>query len=354
MRNHSDKVADYHGGMILDTPKRNSYKKYQGYRRKNAHRVEIKERLNFLLKHSTSWEDFLAKAKLLNLAVDPNHNSKEYRKVINYKLLDLLQERPARDYTLNKKHRIYNEENIIERTNKDKPESVFSLDDIAKKYADQKNEKESLPDLTFVIEPWQIEKDTTTGIYVEIAYGRYENGVVKIPDYMLEKLENGRYKAHFNYKDIFYFWSEEKGQKNKFFKGSSLASYLSGESGLVPKRKNSAIQNVREMVAALNILSARKISSEQVPKVLGQDFYDNYEIVQEARAALNDKLFRSNEKLKYNPSNQEQAEKVKALHAEKNELEKQVKLFEKQLKTYDAALGILTEKSLSEAMDLEK
>ena len=106
-----------------------------------------------------------------------------------------------------------------------------------------------------------------------------------------------------------------------------MASYLSGENGLFPKRKNSAIQNVREMVAALNILSARQVSSEQVPKILGQDFYDNYEIVQEARSTLNDKLYRANEKLKFDPTNQELKEKVKALHAEKNDLEKQVKIF---------------------------
>ena len=108
------------------------------------------------------------------------------------------------------------------------------------------------------------------------------------------------------------------------------------------------------MVAALNILSARQVSSEQVPKILGQDFYDNYEIVQEARSTLNDKLYRANEKLKFDPTNQELKEKVKALHAEKNDLEKQVKIFEKQLKTYDSALSILTERGLSESANLEK
>lgn len=354
LRNYSDKVADYHGAMILDTPKRNSYKKYQEYRRKHAYRIELKERLNFLLTHSTSWSDFLAKAKMLNVEVDPNHNSKEHGKAINYKLLDLPQQRPARDYTIIKKHRIFNEENIIERTSKNKKEAVFSLGEIAKKYEEQKAAKESLPDLTFIIEPWQIQRDTMTGIYVEIAYGRYETGVVKVPDYMLEKMEDGRYEAHFNYKDIFYFWSDDKGQKNKFVKGASLASHLSEESGLYPKRKNSAIQNVREMVTALNILSVRQVSSDQLPTVLGKEFYDNYEIVQEARATLDDKLFRANEKLKYNPSNIEQAEKVRALHAEKKDLEKQVKQLEKQLKTYDAALGILSEKAVNETNDLEK
>lgn len=58
---------------VLKTAKRNSYTKYQQYRKKQNYRIEIKERLNFLLKHSLSWDDFLVKAKQLNLSVDPNH-----------------------------------------------------------------------------------------------------------------------------------------------------------------------------------------------------------------------------------------------------------------------------------------
>lgn len=354
LRNSSDKVADYHGAMILESAKQNSHTKYQEYRRKYAFRFELKERLNFLLKHSTSWDDFLLKAKALSIDVDPNHKSKEYGQVINYKLLDMPQQRPARDYTLNKKHRIYNEENILERTGKNDPDAVFHAGEIAQRYAEQKAEKEELPDLTFIIEPWQIQKDTVTGIYVEIAYGRFEQGVVKIPDYKLDQREDGRYEAHFNYKDTFYFWSEEPGKSNKFVKGASLANYLSGESGLMPKRKNSAIQQVREMVTALNILTARQVSSQNAPKVLGQDFHDNFEAVQEARAALKDKLLQANEKLKFDPKNTELLAKVQSLREERNELEKQVKVFEKQLKTYDAAMGILTDKGMSEPGDFEK
>ena len=354
LRNSSDKVAEYHGALILDSAKQNSYTKYQEYRRKYAFRFELKERLNFLLKHSTSWDDFLIKAKLLSIEVDPNHKSKEYGQVINYKLLDIPQKRPARDYTLNKKHRIYNEENILERTSKNDPDAVFHVSEIAQKYAEQKAEKEELPDLTFVIEPWQIQKDTMTGIYVEVAYSRYETGVIKIPDYKLDQRNDGRYEAHFNYKDTFYFWSDDQANKNKFVKGSSLASYLSGESGLVPKRKNSAIQQVREMVTALNILSARQVSSQNAPKVLGKDFHDNFEAVQLARKTLKEKLYKANEQLKYEPKNPELLSKVKALREENNDLEKQVKIFEKQLKAYDAAMGILTDKGMKEPGEFEK
>lgn len=109
LRNISDKVADFHGASVFKNAKRNSYTKYQQYRKKQNYRIEIKMRLNFLLKHSASWEDFLLKSKQLNISVDPNHRSKEYGNVINSKLLDMPQERPARDYTLNKKRRNYSE-----------------------------------------------------------------------------------------------------------------------------------------------------------------------------------------------------------------------------------------------------
>ncbi|MGL9969185.1 relaxase/mobilization nuclease domain-containing protein [Enterococcus sp. DIV1420a] len=354
LRNISDKVADYHGATTLKSVKRNSYRKYQEYRKKYAYRMELKERLNFLLKHSTSWEDFIKKARLLNITVDPDHQSKDYGKVINYRLLDMPQQRPARDYTLNKKHRIYNEENILERTSKNDSEAVYHIGEIAGKYAEHKAEKESLPDLTFLIEPWQIQKDTMTGIYVEFSYGRYETGVIKIPDFMLDQCEDGRYEVHFNYKDTFYFLNEGDRQKNKFVKGSSLSKYLLGESGLIVKRKNSAIQNVREMVTALNILSTRQVKNDRVLKVLGQDFHDNYEEVQEARGILNEKLFKANEKLKFSPNDSELQTKAAALRAERKELEKHVKAFEKQLKTYEAAVGILSEKGLMELEDFEK
>ncbi|HBI2077907.1 TPA: hypothetical protein I0H43_RS13545 [Enterococcus faecalis] len=100
--------------------------------------------------------------------------------MINFKLLDMSQESPVRDYTLNKKRRICNEENIIERVEHNNPKIVYSLLEIAQKYSEEKAEKESLPDLTFTIEPGQIEKDTMTGIYVQFSYGRYEIGIVKI------------------------------------------------------------------------------------------------------------------------------------------------------------------------------
>ena len=43
---------------------------YSAWRRQNNFRFEIKERLDFLLKHSLNKEDFLQKAKSLHLPID--------------------------------------------------------------------------------------------------------------------------------------------------------------------------------------------------------------------------------------------------------------------------------------------
>ncbi|GEM_PF-3587845 len=108
------------------------------------------------------------------------------------------------------------------------------------------------------------------------------------------------------------------------------------------------------MVTALNILSTKQVSSADLPKLLGKSFYDNYEAVQSARKILDEKLFKTNDSLKYNPDNQVLLSKAKVLHEEKVELEKQIKVFEKQLKLYDKALSILSEKEALESKTFEK
>lgn len=71
------------------------------------------------------------------------------------------------------------------------------------------------------------------------------------------------------------------------------------------------------MVTALNIISARQVSSDQAPKVVGKDFHDNFLIVQEVQKQLDEKLLSANECLKFNLNNQELLSKVKVLREEK-------------------------------------
>ena len=93
----SNKYAELYGAKVLEPRLRNSHTEYSAWRRKNNYRFEIKERLNFLLKHSLDINDFLQKAKALNLQIDTSG------KYVKYMLMDQPQERFVRDRTLSKK-----------------------------------------------------------------------------------------------------------------------------------------------------------------------------------------------------------------------------------------------------------
>lgn len=70
LENISDKHADFFGAKIIDNEKRFGHKEYMAYVSKHSFRREIKRRLDFLKKNAVSLDDFLEKARALNLFVD--------------------------------------------------------------------------------------------------------------------------------------------------------------------------------------------------------------------------------------------------------------------------------------------
>lgn len=351
LRNISDKIADQYGALVLQNTMRNSHTKYQAYRRKNSYRTLLKERLNFVIKHSTSWDDFKIKAAALDIEIDSNHFSKEYGQVINYRLKDFPQERWVRDYTLNKKRRSFSLEKIVAQSEKNNPAGSLAAWEIKTAFEKFQKEKEALPDIEVIIPPEQIESKSMTGIYIEIDYGRFERGTIKIPDYKLDLQEDGSYKAYINYKDSFYFLNEEDKIQSKFVKGSQVVQHLVDKSGLVPQRKNSAIQDVREMVAAFNIVSQRQLDGSEAVKVLGEEFQDHMSRVKLALENLDYRLLEENEKVKFNPT-PEQLSRIKALQGERKNLSVAYNNLVKKMKTYEAGQRIAANKI--NAQQLEK
>ncbi|MCU5754616.1 relaxase/mobilization nuclease domain-containing protein [Lactococcus lactis] len=73
----SDKISKEYGCKIIDRPEQklgNSHKNYLVYLAQNSYRKEIKNKLEFLMNHAHTWEDFKEKASALNLKVDDTKN----------------------------------------------------------------------------------------------------------------------------------------------------------------------------------------------------------------------------------------------------------------------------------------
>ncbi|MCK1219347.1 helical hairpin domain-containing protein [Streptococcus uberis] len=281
----SDKYADLAGAKILEAKNQFGHKEYSAYQRENVFKLEIKSRLEFLLKHSTSLEDFKSKAKALNLNVD---FSGKYAK---YKLLDKEQKRNTRDSSLSKKGR-YSLEGIEKQIAKN--EIVYSLNEIKSEYDKLQKEKADDFEIRVKIEPWQVETKTETGIYLKMQYGIANQGTVKIPSRLVDELEDGSFDIFIKKSDFFYFINPDNSSSNKFMKGSTLINQLAYESGEYILRKNPNISKLDLLVREYNYLVSHNISESEQFLELRNRFMNQIALTQESLNYLDEKIERLN------------------------------------------------------------
>lgn len=281
----SDKYADLAGAKILEAKNQFGHKEYSAYQRENVFKLEIKSRLEFLLKHSTSLEDFKSKAQALNLNVD---FSGKYAK---YKLLDKEQKRNTRDSSLSKKGR-YSLESVEKQIAKN--EVVYNLDEIKSEYDKLQREKADDFEIRVKIEPWQVEAKTETGIYLQMQYGIANQGTVKIPSRLVDELEDGSFDIFIKKSDFFYFINPDNSSSNKFMKGSTLINQLAYESGEYILRKNPNISKLDLLVREYNYLVSHNISESEQFLELRNRFMNQIEETQESLNYLDEKIERLN------------------------------------------------------------
>ena len=254
LENISDKYADLAGAKILKEQLWTNRKSYHAYRTKNSFRYEIKSRLDFLLKHSTSLEDFKSKAQALNLVVDTAG------KEIKYRLADRDQTRNVRDRTLSKKGN-YSLDKISERvvTN----EVTFSVDEIKSEYEKMVAERDDDFEMKISVEEWQVMEETKNGIYLEMEFGIRNKGTILIPAHQVEKAEDGSYEIFIQKNNFYYFVNPEYADKNRYMKGETVASQLSYDNGEMIVRKNPKISTLDQLVREYNYLSAHGVTEGQ-------------------------------------------------------------------------------------------
>lgn len=277
----SNKHAELYGAKILEPKLRNSYTDYSAWRRKHNFRYEIKERLDFLLKHSLDKDDFFQKAKALNLQIDTNG------KYVTYRLTDSPQERPVRDRSLSKKGK-YHLDKMVERFAIN--EVVYNLDNIKEKYGEEQAKKVEDFEMKIRIEPWQIKQMTNQSIHVPIIFGLDRQGTVSIPARMIDQNEDGSFTAYLKKNDFFYFLNEDHSEQNRFIKGSTLIKQLSAQSGVVIMTKNKQITELHRLVDEFNFLAANQVTDSQQFAQLKETFLEQLVETDKTLEQLDDKM----------------------------------------------------------------
>ena len=277
----SNKHAELYGAKILEPKLRNSYTEYSAWRRKNNYRFEIKERLEFLLKHSLDKDDFLQKAKALNLQVDTSG------KYVTYKLADSPQERPVRDRSLSKKGK-YSLDKMAERFAIN--EVVYNLENIKEKYDEEQAQKAEDFEMKVTIESWQITHLTQKSIHVPITFGLDHKGTVSIPARMLDQNDNGSFTAYLKRNDFFYFLNADHSEQNRFIKGTTLIKQLAAQNGELILTKNKNISKLDRLVEEFNFLAINQVSNFKQFEILEGQFLAQLSETDQTLESLDNKI----------------------------------------------------------------
>lgn len=283
LRAISDKYAARYGAKIIEPTMKNSYTKYSAWRRQNNYRFEIKERLDFLLKHSLSLEDFKHKAAALDLQIDFSG------KFVKYKLLDQPQQRNVRDDTLSKKG-LYSLEKIKERISKN--QLVFDVEELKEQYQESKEKTANDFELKLEVESWQVEQESKQGIYVQMDMGALNSGTILIPSRKVDKNEDGNYTIYIKEKDYFYFLNPDQSQKNRYMMGLTVARQLAKQNGETLVTKNAQISSMRELIKEYNFLVEHGVTDGTQFQHLEERFNEKIEATQEELRQLDERLGR--------------------------------------------------------------
>lgn len=349
-RELSDKIAEKHGAILENTkPYQNYHRNYQKYLSENPIRPELKQRLNFLLKHSLSLSDFIQKAKHLNIEVDTSG------KYTTYRLTDFEQKRPIRDSSLISKEdkkrmaahpekRIFSKEEMERRFEKNVQNHsiVFGQSEILKEYQKQQKWFKENSDIRLVVEPWQIESKTPDAIRVFVEAG-HRKGTVKIESTFFDKVGEN-FELHLNNFSKFKFLDERNQNYSSILLGKEIIGQLSKENERIPARKNYGMNYVHDLFEATNLLSRHGISGQESFKHLGEEFITNMEKVELSLEQLDKKILVQTEQVKFNQGNPQLIEQLKQLQNERKTLESAYKEITDELEIYDQIENLQAQK----------
>ncbi|MCA5014569.1 MULTISPECIES: relaxase/mobilization nuclease domain-containing protein [unclassified Enterococcus] len=283
----SDKIASKYGAKIIEKSPKNSHKKYTMWQTESIFKQKIKSRLDFLLDHSSTIDDFLLKAEALDLSVDFS------KKWATFRLLDEPQFKNTRGRNLMKNDPTrYNYDRIIERLSEN--EEYFSLEDVVARYEEKTTRQSNDFDYQLTIEPWQVSHKTEKGYYLNVDFGYENHGKLFIGAYKVDALEDGNFNIYVKRNDFFYFMDDRKAGRNRYMTGETLIKQLRLYNGSTPLKKEPVMRTIDELVDAINFLAENEVTEGRQLEALEEKLENAFHEAHETLAILENKMIELN------------------------------------------------------------
>lgn len=266
---------------------------------------EIASRLEFLLNCVNSLEGLLTKSKELNLTIDLKQknvifileeNGKQFslshKKISDEKLYDV---NFFQDYFKNKEvgvsEGIENLQAQYRAFQEERDKEKVSTEEIEEAFETFKEKRDAVHEFEVKLTEHQIEKLVDEGIYIKVSFGINQSGLIFIPNYQLDIMEEEnqkKYKVYIRETTSYFVYNKEHSDKNQYIKGRTLIRQLTNDSLVIPYRRPT-VERLQEKISEISLL----IELTETDKKY-QDIKDN--LVSEI-AELDIKLTQTNEKI---------------------------------------------------------
>lgn len=266
---------------------------------------EIASRLEFLLNCVNSLEGLLTKSKELNLTIDLKQknvifileeNGKQFslshKKISDEKLYDV---NFFQDYFKNKEvgvsEGIENLQAQYRAFQEERDKEKVSTEEIEEAFETFKEKRDAVHEFEVKLTEHQIEKLVNEGIYIKVSFGINQSGLIFIPNYQLDIMEEEnqkKYKVYIRETTSYFVYNKEHSDKNQYIKGRTLIRQLTNDSRVIPYRRPT-VERLQEKISEISLL----IELTETDKKY-QDIKDN--LVSEI-AELDIKLTQTNEKI---------------------------------------------------------
>lgn len=231
---------------------------------------EIESRLEFLLDRVNSLEELLTKAKELNLTIDLKQknvifileeNGKQFslshKKISDKKLYDV---NFFQDYFQNKEvsdsEGLENLQEQYHTFQEERDKDKVSTEEIEEAFEIFKEKRDAVHEFEVELAGHQIEKLVDEGVYIKVSFGVKQSGLIFIPNYQLDILEEenqSKYKVYIRETTSYFIYNKEHSDKNQYMKGRTLIRQLTNDSRAIPYRRPT-VERLQEKITEINLL----------------------------------------------------------------------------------------------------
>lgn len=132
----------------------------------------------------------------------------------------------------------------------------ISTEEIEKAFETFKKKRDAVHEFEVELAEHQIETLVDEGIYIKASFGIKQSGIIFLPNYQLDILEEDnqkKYKVYIREITSYFVYNKEYSDKNQYIKGRTLVSQLTNDSKMIPYRR-SKVEKLQEKISEINLL----------------------------------------------------------------------------------------------------